>query len=115
MLQVCYHSLAAWKKHISTRRRENQMLETYTALLTEVSRTLYRNARENKVLYLWFGLMIIFSLVMLAVLAVFMLSNKVVVKVDDILLSLTFVFLFKSSADMHRYFSISSAPTYPLA
>lgn len=91
------------------------MLETYTALLTEITRNLYRNARESKVLYLWFMFMIIFSIGMLAVLSMFMIGNAITVSIGDMVLALCFMFLFKSSADMHRYFSTSLAPSYPLA
>lgn len=88
------------------------MLETYRALLTEVSRNLYRNARESPVLYLWFSGMLVFSLMMFAVLTLFMINYQISLKINDIVLSLCFLFLVKSSADFHRYFSTSAVVTY---
>ena len=81
------------------------MLETYSALLTEMSRNLYRNARESPVLYVWFSGMLVFSLMMFAVLTLFMINYQISLKINDIVLSLCFLFLVKSSADFHRYFS----------
>jgi hypothetical protein len=88
------------------------MLETYSALLTEMSRNLYRNARESPVLYVWFSGMLVFSLMMFAVLTLFMINYQISLKINDIVLSLCFLFLVKSSADFHRYFSTSAVVTY---
>jgi hypothetical protein len=88
------------------------MLETYSALLTEMSRNLYRNARESPVLYVWFSGMLVFSLMMFAVLTLFMINYQISLKINDIVLSLCFLFLVKSSADFHRYFSTSAVMTY---
>ncbi|MFH1101815.1 MAG: hypothetical protein V1726_07255 [Methanobacteriota archaeon] len=91
------------------------MLKTYLALLTEISRNLLRNARESPVLYFWFGCMLFLSLAMFAVLTVFMVMNEVDVNVNDLVLSMCFLFLFKSSADFHRYYSTASTLTYPFS
>ena len=88
------------------------MFETYSALLTEIVRNLYRNARESPVLYIWFICMLVFSLIMFAVLTQFMINYEITLKIKDIVLSLCFLFLVKSSADFHRYFSKSSVVSY---
>ena len=88
------------------------MFETYSTLLTEIVRNLYRNVRESPVLYIWFSCMLVFSLIMFAVLTQFMINYEISLKLNDIVLSLCFLFLVKSSADFHRYFSKSSVVSY---
>jgi len=91
------------------------MLETYTTVLTDVSRNLYRNMRDSPILYLWFGLMMFFSVVMLAGLTFFMIEAEIEISLDDVFFTVFFVFLLKVSYDFHRHFIKSDAVSYSLS
>ena len=91
------------------------MLDTYTTLLTDAGRNLQRNIRDSPILYIWFGFMLVFSVAMTAMLTMFMLKNKVNMSIDDVVFSIFFVFLMKSSADFHKYFVQSPNVSYALS
>jgi hypothetical protein len=91
------------------------MLETYNTLLTDVSRNLYRNARDSPILYSWFGFMLIFSLLMMAVLTLFILKTEIEISLKDVFFAVFFVALMKSSVDFHKYFIKSPVLSYALS
>lgn len=90
------------------------MLDTYATILTETSRNLIRNARDNPVLYVMFTLMILFSVLVIAGLTVFGLQSELAINLRDIMIALFFVFLLKTAVDIYKYFINSEAVTYAL-
>jgi len=91
------------------------MLETYTALLTETSRNLYRNARDNPLLYTLFTFMTLFSILVIAGLTVFGLNSELTLNLQDVMIGLFFVFLLKTIVDIYKYFVTSEAVAYALS
>ena len=91
------------------------MLKTYTIVLTEQSRNLLRNMWASPVLYLWFLLMLVFSVMMGAFLVLFMVRNEITFKVGNVVMSLFSLFLVKTVSDIHKYFTTSEALVYPLS
>jgi len=91
------------------------MLDTYTTVLSQASRTLKKNALENKILYFLFGSMLIFSIMMMAGITLFSLRENFGIDLQDILYLVFFIFLMKTIADVHRFVVKSEALTYALS
>jgi len=91
------------------------MLETYTTVLTQASRTLKKNAMENKILYFLFGSMLIFSIMMMAGITMFSIQEDFGIDLQDVLYLVFFIFLLKTIADVHRFVVKSEELTYTLS
>ena len=91
------------------------MLETYTTVLTDISRNLYRNMRDAPFLYLWFGFMMVFSVLMMAALTMFLMSVEVEVNIDDVFFAVLFAAVAKSGVDFYKYFVKAPAVSYALS
>lgn len=91
------------------------MLETYAIVLTQTSRTLIRNAKENPLLYIFFILMTLFSVVVVAGLTIITVESNLAVDFHDIVLAIFFVFLLKTVVDLYKHFINAETVTYGLS
>ena len=91
------------------------MLETYTALLTDVSRNLIKNIRDSPLLYIFFGFMMSASVAAMAFVTFFMIRTEAEVDLYEVFLMVFFITLMKSGVDFHKHFVKSSVLSYPLS
>ena len=88
------------------------MLETFTALLIDIRRSLFQKIRSSPILYLFFSSMMFFSVVMFAFLTLFLMKTEADVSLLDVFYGLFFVFFMKSTADFHTHFINSPYLSY---
>ena len=91
------------------------MLDTTIILLKDQYRSFHAKLKGSPILYFFFGLMIIFSLAMFAVLTITIIENHFWLTVSDVFFFAFFVFLMKSAADTHRLFIIAPQVSYALS
>lgn len=103
----------ALRKHISRSLKES--VRVYALELTEISRGLGKKAEESPVLYAWFSLILIFSVVMAARFTVLEMNTSFPINMEQIFFAVFFLFILKSSADFHRYFVDSRRIEYLFA
>jgi hypothetical protein len=92
-----------------------QMLETYSALLTDVIRNLKKNIRDSPLLYTFFGFMMFASIVGMSYITLFLIWTNADVDLYEIFLMIFFIMLMKSGVDFHKHFVKSSVLSYPLS
>jgi hypothetical protein len=91
------------------------VLETTRLLLLNNQRNLIRNIRLSPVLYLFFSLMMIGSVIMFGVLTFFLLRAQVKIRIEELFFALFIIFLMKSAADMHNYYVKAQNVAYALS
>ena len=91
------------------------MLETYAAILTNVSRNLKRNIRESPILYSWFGFMMVSSVVMMVYITLFIIQTETEIQFDELFFAIFFIFMMKTTADVHKHYLTSQPVTYILS
>jgi hypothetical protein len=91
------------------------MLETYNVVLIHSVRNLKKNMVSSPVLYLLFGSMMVFSIVLLGYLTLFLMKTEVPLDIDDVFLVIVFLFVLKASYDFYNYFTKSEPLTYVLS
>lgn len=91
------------------------MLDTSKLLLIETMRNLFKKMRSSPILYMFFSTMLFFSVVMFAFLTFFLLHTKTMINFMDVFFTVFFLFLLKSSADIHTYFITAPQASYALS
>ncbi len=91
------------------------MLETYNYLLINIIRNFFRNVKSSLLLYIFFGFMIISSIVTIAFITHFLLAQNADVDLYDVFLLILFLILMKSGVDFHKYYIKSNTIVYPLS
>jgi hypothetical protein len=91
------------------------MLDTSKILLKEITRNLRQKMKTSPILYTFFSAMILFSIVMFAFLAFFLLHTKVTFDFMDVFYAVFFLLLMKSASDMHTYFISAPQVSYALS
>lgn len=88
------------------------MLETFTAILTDIRRSLFQKIRSSPILYLFFSSMMFFSVVMFAFLTLFLMKTEADISLLDVFFSIFFIFFMKSTHDFHTHFINSPYLSY---
>ena len=91
------------------------MLQTARIVLIDLSRGFRDKLRSSPFLYLFFALMIVFSLAMFAVLTITILATRLWLTESDVFLFIFFVFLMKAGADVHRFYITAPQVAYALS
>ena len=91
------------------------MFETTQILLTQISRNLFNKIKTAPILYSWFFIMMIFSILMMAALTYFVILTETELSLHDLFFTIFFLFVIKSSVDLHRYYIKSPPTTYALS
>jgi len=91
------------------------MLETSKLILTEISRNLRRKMSISPVLYIFFILMVFFSIVMFGFLTFFLLHTKTSFNFLDVFYAVFFLLLMKSTSDLHTHFIAAPQVAYALS
>ena len=91
------------------------IFRVYSLELMEISRNFGKKARENSMLYLWFSIILAFSVVMSARLTIYEMKTKFPIDINQIFFAVFFLFMLKTSADFHRYFISSRRLEYLFA
>jgi hypothetical protein len=91
------------------------MFETTRIILIDLYRGFRSKLHHSPFLYLFFTLMLIFSLAMFALLTITILSTKLHLTVNDLFAFVFLAFLMKSGADTHRNFIIAPQASYALS
>jgi hypothetical protein len=87
----------------------------YSIELTEISRGFWKKAKESPALYLWFSIILGFSVIMAAKLTEYEMQTPFPIDMDQIFFAVFFLFMLKATADFHRYFVSSKRMEYLLA
>jgi len=91
------------------------MFETTRILLLDLSRGFREKLRHSPFLYLFFTIMLVFSLAMFALLTIVIFATKLPLTVPDVFFFIFFAFLMKASADMHRHYITAPQVSYALS
>jgi hypothetical protein len=91
------------------------MFETTRLILLEISRNLRRKMSISPILYIFFILMILFSVVMFGFLTFFLLHSKTTFHYLDVFYTVFFLLLMKSASDLHTYFIAAPQVAYALS
>ncbi len=87
----------------------------YALELTEISRGFWKKARESPLLYTWFSVIMVFSVIMSGYLTLYGGEASLPLDMDQIFFVVFFLFMLKSTADFHRYFVTSKRLEYLLS
>ncbi len=98
-----------------TSRLLGESIRVYALELTETSRNLRKKVMESTALYLWFSIIIVFSVIMSARLTIFEMNASFPIDMEQIFFAVFFLLMLKSSADFHRYFVNSRRIEYLFA
>ena len=91
------------------------MMETTRLLFTDITRSLEQKMKSSPILYTFFTLMILFSIVMFAFLTFFLLHTHTTFDFLDVFYTVFFLLLMKSASDLHRYFITAPQVSYALS
>jgi hypothetical protein len=91
------------------------MLDTTQLILKDLSRGFRDKLRDSPFLYLFFSLMIVFSLAMFAVLTITILTTHLWVTEADVFFFVFFAFLMKAGADAHKLYIVAPQMSYSLS
>ncbi len=83
--------------------------------LTETGRELKRNVTKNRVLYIWFSIIVAFSVVMAARMTVIEADTGMKVDMKQLYFAVFFLFLMKAAGDFHRQYITSKHLEYIMA
>ncbi len=99
--------------HIS--RSWNDVLRIYAVELTETGRELKRNITKNRILYVWFSVIVVFSVIMAARMTVIEANSGMKVDMKQLFFAVFFLFLMKAAGDFHRKYITSKHLEYIMA
>ncbi len=91
------------------------MMETSRLLLREIRRSLQQKMKTSPILYSFFSVMILFSIIMFAFLTFFLLHTETTFNFLDVFYMVFFLLLMKSASDLHRYFIAAPQVSYALS
>ncbi len=91
------------------------MFETLKILLVENKRSLIKKINVTPVLYFFFTIMMIFSIMTFAFLTLFLTKTEADISIEDMFYAVFFIFLLKSTSDFHKYFIKSPQVSYALS
>ncbi len=91
------------------------MLDTTRLLLKNTFRQFISKIRGSPVLYLFFTVMLIGSIIMFAFLTFLLMRTEVDLTIDHLFFTVFFLFLVKSASDVHNYVIKSAELSYPLS
>ncbi len=93
------------------------MFETTKIVLLSSKRELSTKFRETPILYLFFTLIMVFSVLMFSFLTFYLqvIDTPLDISLNDVYFMIFFVFIAKSGVDMHKYFVKPEEVTYALS
>jgi hypothetical protein len=91
------------------------MFETSKLLLTEITRNLKGKISQSPILYIFFFMMIFFSVVMFGFLTFFLLHTKTTFHYLDVFYAVFFLLLMKSASDLHTHYIAAPQVAYALS
>ncbi len=91
------------------------MFDTFQITLTNISRNLAKKIQSSPVLYLFFSLLILLSIIMFAFLTLFLMNAEANFSLTDLYFGLFFIFMLKAAADTHTYFVQAPELSYSLS
>ena len=93
------------------------MFETTKTIIKNSTRDLFKKMKESPVLYIFFTLIMIFSVLMFAFLGFYLqvIDLPLDVRLEDVFYMVFFIFLAKSAVDVYKYFIKPGEVTYSLS
>ncbi len=93
------------------------MFETTKIILLNIKRELFKKIKETPILYLFFTLIMIFSVLMFSFLTFYLqiIDTPLNISLNDVYFMIFFVFIAKSGVDIHKYFVKPGEVTYALS
>ena len=92
-----------------------KMFETTKVILISNSRNLFKKMKASPILYSFFTIMTLLSLIIIALSTKFLLSAETDITLEEVFFAVFLVFLMKSANDFHTHFVKSPELSYPFS